>query len=140
MDEPDVRGVDTSPIIRVSAMNDRAAARRDSWDAIAKTKNILSHRSLESVANLTDNQLDSHAHQKTEHSNYATREQHFKSNYSQNYSTQQKYSSNDDNNMERSYSTQVYRSGGNRSGGANSVKVQPIPDGVLGQPVEFESM
>jgi len=32
--------------------------RRDSWDVINKTKNILSHNSLESLANMTENQLN----------------------------------------------------------------------------------
>lgn len=66
-------------------------------------------------------------------------EQNYKSNYSQNY-TSQKYSSNLDTYGERSFgrNSPIYKSvkGG---GGASSIKVQPLPDGVLGQPVEFES-
>lgn len=52
-------GVDTSPIIKVFSMGEHSSARRDSWDAINKTRNILSDRSLESLANLTESQLDS---------------------------------------------------------------------------------
>lgn len=132
-DETD--GVDTSPIIKVSG-NDRATARRDSWDAIAKTRNILSNRSLESVANLTEEQLDARKYrQRTEDpTNYVNREQPVRQNYSQNYS--QKYTSFDDGYAEKTYS-QNYRNP--KTGGASAVKVQNIPDGILGQPVEFES-
>lgn len=47
--------VDSSPNIRVSKGN---AARRDSWDVINKTKHLLSHNSLESLANMTEGQLN----------------------------------------------------------------------------------
>lgn len=33
-------------------------ARRDSWDVINKTKHLFSHNSLESLANMTENQLN----------------------------------------------------------------------------------
>jgi len=46
--------VDTSSNVRVSSMVG-GASRRDSWDAIAKTKSLLSYGSLESLANLTNN-------------------------------------------------------------------------------------
>ncbi|KAK2586988.1 hypothetical protein KPH14_010959 [Odynerus spinipes] len=46
--------VDTSSNVRVSSMVG-GTSRRDSWDAIAKTKSLLSHGSLESLANLTNN-------------------------------------------------------------------------------------
>nr|CAH7749585.1 unnamed protein product [Callosobruchus chinensis] len=135
-------GVDTSPIIKVSSISDNAAGRRDSWDAINKTRNILSERSLESVANLTESQLDSELRRKKaeEHSRFASNEQSyrneqtyrnessFKSNYSQKYVS---------DNYGRD--SPVYKSsskGGN--GGASAIRVQPVPDGILGQPVEFE--
>ncbi|XP_068086528.1 filamin-A isoform X1 [Anabrus simplex] len=44
--------VDTSSNVRVSAMLGGLNQRADSWDAIAKTKNLLSYGSLESLANL----------------------------------------------------------------------------------------
>lgn len=133
-DETD--GVDTSPIIKVSG-NDRSTARHDSWDAIEKTRNILSNRSLESVANLTEEQLDARKYrQRTEehNMNYVNREQQVRQNYSQNYS--QKYASFDEDFTEKTYG-QNYRN--SKTGGASAVKVQNIPDGILGQPVEFES-
>lgn len=46
--------VDTSSNVRVSSMVG-GSSRRDSWDAIAKTKSLLSYGSLESLANLTNN-------------------------------------------------------------------------------------
>lgn len=45
--------VDTSSNVRVSSMVS-GTSRRDSWDAIAKTKSLLSYGSLESLANLTN--------------------------------------------------------------------------------------
>lgn len=114
-------GVDTSPLIKVSS-NDRATARRDSWDAISKTKGLLSHRSLESVANLADKQLESELSHKHD-SSYRT-EEHF---------------SRDNSYMQHSERYQTQSKLGARKGGAPAVKVQPVPDGVVGQPVEFES-
>ncbi|XP_030749718.1 filamin-A-like [Sitophilus oryzae] len=137
-------GVDTSPIVKVSSMVDNTT-RRDSWDAINKTKNIFSERSLESLANLTESQLDSDIRrQKTEeHNRFLLNEQKYTtsshSDYKHNYS--EKYTNNVDSYNERSYgrSSPIYKTSSKGSaGGASSVKVQPVPDGVLGQPVEFE--
>lgn len=50
-------GVDSSSNIRVSGLKG-GPSRRDSWDAINKTKHILSHNSLESLANMTEKQLN----------------------------------------------------------------------------------
>ncbi|KAB0797522.1 hypothetical protein PPYR_08515 [Photinus pyralis] len=116
-------GVDTTPIIKVSGANEQVSARRDSWDAIAKTRNMLSHRSLESVANLTEPQLSTELHQRTDDDSerLVKREQSYMQNYSsstQNYDSQYRTVS--------------------KAGGASAIKVQPVPDGVLGQPVEFE--
>lgn len=47
--------VDHSSNIRVSKGN---AGRRDSWDVINKTKHLLSSNSLESLANMTQSQLN----------------------------------------------------------------------------------
>lgn len=114
-------GVDTSPIVQISRVEERSAAsaRRDSWDAIAKTRGMLSRRSLESVANLADEQLDAQV--------FDRREEQYSSGYrSQNYTSK--------------YTGEGYaHKDGTRVGGATAVKVQPVPDGVLGQPVEFES-
>lgn len=48
--------VDSSPNIRVSGHAN--AGRRDSWDVINKTKHLLSRNSLESLANMTEAQLN----------------------------------------------------------------------------------
>ncbi|KAF5298465.1 hypothetical protein FQR65_LT01244 [Abscondita terminalis] len=123
-------GVDTTPIIKVSGDNDHSA-RRDSWDAIAKTRNILSHRSLESVANLTEPQLEKDYKQRQveESETVVKREQSYLQNYSS--SNTQNYSVG-----EKSYDN-FYKDTA-KSDGASAIKVQPVPDGVLGQPVEFE--
>lgn len=49
--------VDHSSNIRVSSLNS-GPARRDSWDVINKTRHLLSHNSLESLANMTQTQLN----------------------------------------------------------------------------------
>ncbi|XP_017783791.1 PREDICTED: filamin-A-like isoform X1 [Nicrophorus vespilloides] len=112
--------VDTSPVIKI---NDRSTTRRDSWDALKKTSNILSERSLESLANLNESQLD-------------TQRVHKLQTYNQNESQL------DSQRVHKSQSyTQKVDNYGFRSlgkGGASAVKVQPVPDGTLGQPVEFE--
>ncbi|CAG2066845.1 unnamed protein product [Timema podura] len=46
--------VDTSSNVRVSSMLGSSNLRSDSWDAISKTKSLLSFGSLESLANLTN--------------------------------------------------------------------------------------
>lgn len=119
-------GVDTSPIIKVSSMGERAAGRRDSWDAIAKTRNILSNRSLESVANLTEQQLNEKRYSSQKYSSYDT---------NQYYGQQQTSSFSNLNKSSKLNGSSI----GASAGGASSVRVQSIPDGVLGQPVEFES-
>ncbi|CAB3377794.1 Hypothetical predicted protein [Cloeon dipterum] len=52
--------VDTSSNVRVSSMLNNLNQRRDSWDAIAKTKSLLSYGSLESVANVHN--TENHVH------------------------------------------------------------------------------
>lgn len=49
--------IDHSSNVRVSSIKP-ATARRDSWDVINKTKHMLSHNSLESLANMTETQLN----------------------------------------------------------------------------------
>lgn len=67
--------VDTSSNVRVSSMVG-GTSRRDSWDAIEKTKSLLSYGSLESLANLTNNSAMAE-----NNSNY------FNNNYKQDYSS-----------------------------------------------------
>lgn len=49
--------IDHSSNVRVSSIKP-AASRRDSWDVINKTKHMFSNNSLESLANLTEKQLN----------------------------------------------------------------------------------
>lgn len=119
-------GVDTSPIIKVSSDH----VRRDSWDAINKTKNVFSERSLESLANLTESQLDTDVRrQKTEeHNRFLRNEQKYTDHYSERYT----------NNVESYYGQSQSPIKLFTKSGASAIRVQPVPDGVLGQPVEFE--
>lgn len=114
-------GIDSRPIVKLNASTDNTSLRRDSWDAISKTRNVLSERSLESLANLTESQLDTELKRKT--------------NGQQNYITTKKY--NIDGYERYGRNSPIYKI--DLGAGASSVKVQPVPDGVLGQPVEFES-
>lgn len=50
--------VDSSSNVRVSGAKNANSSRRDSWDVLNKTRNILSHNSLESLANMTEGQLN----------------------------------------------------------------------------------
>lgn len=65
-----------------------ASARRDSWDVINKTKHLLSHNSLESLANMTEQQLntdlsynrpdiDNETHRNTQYNKFALNEQRY---------------------------------------------------------------
>lgn len=132
--------MDTSPVMKVSSFDDASTSRRDSWDVITKTKNILSNRSLESVANLTEVQLNSNFTRSKDDENEKfvlnehsyQDEHHYKSNYGQNFNT---YTTDKfDEDYEKKMP--VFKS---KHGVVAAVKVQPVPDGVLGQPVEFES-
>lgn len=123
-------GVDTSPIIKVSSMADHeGTSRRDLWDVMNKTRNVLSERSLESLANLTEAQLNTELNRRRteESSRYVTERNYLSQNYHQNYNSEQ-----------YGRRSPVYRTS-SKGMGASAVKVQPVPDGVLGQPVEFES-
>ncbi|XP_023727803.1 filamin-C isoform X3 [Cryptotermes secundus] len=53
LDEGKGGAVDTTSNVKVSAVLGGSNLRADSWDAIAKTKSLLSYGSLESLANLT---------------------------------------------------------------------------------------
>ncbi|XP_076247657.1 filamin-type immunoglobulin domains fbug isoform X3 [Calliopsis andreniformis] len=103
--------VDTSSNVRVSSMVS-GTSRRDSWDAIEKTKSLLSYGSLESLANLTNsapvaentnNQSYLNNNYKNTQ-NYSSRNIHSSSNYtstqkvsSSDYSSSQKYASENHN-------------------------------------------
>lgn len=77
--------IDHSSNVRVSSMKP-ASARRDSWDVINKTKHMLSHNSLESLANMTETQLntelqynrpdlDHETHRNTQYNKFALHKQ-----------------------------------------------------------------
>ena len=69
--------------------------RRDSWDAIAKTKSLLSYGSLESLANLTNNASSSIVENtKTKTVNNESSNNSYR-NESQNYSSLKKFSSSE---------------------------------------------
>ncbi|XP_058054906.1 filamin-A [Anopheles bellator] len=159
--------VDYSSNIRVNGQ----PSRRDSYDVINKTKHLFSQNSLESLANLTERQLNTDlTYDRSTLDNQTEQNTHFNKfslgdpprttagtqkpapatpiedeglyraggYLSKNYRTEQSSSSE----KFEKYSTQL-KSGfepivrGDVSG-ARAIRVQDIPDGVLGRPVEFE--
>lgn len=58
---PEYNTVDHTSNVRVSSNKLSIVSRRDSWDVINKTKHLLSHNSLESLKNLTENQLNTNS-------------------------------------------------------------------------------
>ncbi|XP_069676636.1 filamin-A isoform X2 [Periplaneta americana] len=66
LDEGRGGAVDTTSNVRVSAMLGGSNLRADSWDAIAKTKSLLSYGSLESLANLTS-KTEARSHEFSHH-------------------------------------------------------------------------
>ncbi|XP_017837072.1 filamin-C isoform X2 [Drosophila busckii] len=184
---PEEPRIDHSSNVRVSSMKP-ASARRDSWDVINKTKHMLSHNSLESLANMTETQLntelnyarpdlDNETQRNTQYNKYALLKQQ-----QQQQQQQQDYRRDSTGDAERykpsaitvkSHSNNTYtdRSGGytktvkessehvvtesnghspgysslsrfrpidNNATGARAIRVQDIPNGSIGRPVEFE--
>ena len=120
------------------------ASRRDSWDVLKKTKHMLSNNSLESLANLTDKQLDTNL---SYDRSTVDNETHTNTQYN-------KFLLSDSSYKERSEKS-VLKTSSNDYGynsfskfvpieddieGAKAIKVTNKPDGYLGQPFEFESM
>nr|XP_016928916.1 filamin-A isoform X2 [Drosophila suzukii] len=181
--------IDHSSNVRVSSMKP-ASARRDSWDVINKTKHMLSHNSLESLANMTEKQLntelqynrpdlDHETHRNTQYNKFALHKQ-------QQQQQQSDYRRDSPDDGERykpsaitvkSHSNNTYtdKSGGytktvkessehvvtesnghgpspgygysslprfrpidSNATGARAIRVQDIPNGSIGRPVEFE--
>ncbi|OXU24388.1 hypothetical protein TSAR_010294, partial [Trichomalopsis sarcophagae] len=89
--------IDTSSNVKVSSMVG-GSSRRDSWDAIAKTKSLLSSNSLESLANLANDSLTIDNTKSTTTNNV---NEHITENYTQNsssnYSSLKKFSSSEYN-------------------------------------------
>ncbi|XP_005177800.1 filamin-C isoform X2 [Musca domestica] len=195
--------IDHSSNVRVSSMKP-ASARRDSWDVINKTKHLLSHNSLESLANMTEQQLntdlsynrpdiDNETHRNTQYNKFALNEQRFQrerrgsrdsideaERYKPSAITVKSQSNNTYTDKSGGYTRTVKEStqqivtessstsnGGNTIGGgggnygysslsrfrpiesstatattgitgAKAIRVQDIPNGAIGRPVEFE--
>ncbi|XP_032590388.1 filamin-A isoform X2 [Drosophila grimshawi] len=192
--------IDHSSNVRVSSMKP-ASARRDSWDVINKTKHMLSHNSLESLANMTETQLntelnytrpdlDNETQRNTQYNKFALHKQQQQQQQQQHQSDYRRDSPDDGERYipsaitVKSHSNNTYtdRSGGytktvkessehvvtesnghspsianNNSGtgygysslsrfrpidsnatGARAIRVQNIPNGSIGRPVEFE--
>ncbi|XP_052841047.1 filamin-C isoform X2 [Drosophila gunungcola] len=180
--------IDHSSNVRVSSMKP-ASARRDSWDVINKTKHMLSHNSLESLANMTEKQLntelqynrpdlDHETHRNTQYNKFALHKQQ-----QQQQSDYRRDSPDDGERFKpsaitvKSHSNNTYtdKSGGytktvkessehvvtesnghgpapgygysslsrfrpidSNATGARAIRVQDIPNGSIGRPVEFE--
>lgn len=148
--------VDYSSNIKVTSSN--GPSRRDSRDVINKTKHMFSHNSLESLANLTEKQLntdlsyDRTVDHQTEKNTYFNKFSLGENNsrgdrkiiedeglyrpggYLKNYKTEK-------NERYEKYTTvnSGFEPIGRDITGARAIRVQDIPDGVLGRPVEFES-
>ncbi|XP_043473409.1 filamin-A isoform X2 [Leptopilina heterotoma] len=87
--------VDTSSNVKVSSMS-TGTSRRDSWDAIAKTKSLLSYGSLESLANLTSNGTNEHSSNSNYvNNNYRNGNSNVQQNSSTNYNSTQKFTTSE---------------------------------------------
>ncbi|XP_032572066.1 filamin-C isoform X1 [Drosophila sechellia] len=179
--------IDHSSNVRVSSMKP-ASARRDSWDVINKTKHMLSHNSLESLANMTEKQLntelqynrpdlDHETHRNTQYNKFALHKQQQQQSdyrrdspddgerYKPSAITVKSHSNNTYTDKSGGYTKTVKESSehvvtesnghgpspgygysslsrfrpidGNATG-ARAIRVQDIPNGSIGRPVEFE--
>lgn len=119
------------------------ASRRDSWDVLNKTKHMFSNNSLESLANLTDKQLDTslsydrsavdnETHTNTQYNKFLLSDSSYKER-NEKYVT--KTSSNDYGYSSSSKFVPIDAG----VEGAKAIRVSNKPDGFLGQPFEFES-
>lgn len=119
------------------------AARRDSWDVLNKTKHMFSNNSLESLAKLTEEQLDTNlsydrsavdteTHTNTQFNKFSLSDASYKER-NEKYVT--KTSSNDYGYLSSSKFMPI----GDDVEGAKAIRVSNKPDGFLGQPFEFES-
>lgn len=130
--------------------NNKTGSRRDSWDVLNKTKGILSPNSLESLANLTETQLntdlvDNVTQRNTKYNKFLLND---RANYTSS-STVKEVNERYVTKQEGTNNFSLSNGAGSRFkpitdtskdvSGARAIKVQDIPDGVLGRPVEFES-
>lgn len=132
-------GVDYSSIVSPNQIGGNS--RRDSWDVLNKTKHMFSNNSLESLAKLTDKQLDTslsydraavdtETHSNTQYNKFSLSDSSYKER-NEKYVT--KTSSND-----YGYSSKFVPIDDDAEG-ARAIRVSNKPDGYLGQPFEFES-
>ncbi|XP_055380209.1 filamin-A isoform X2 [Condylostylus longicornis] len=173
--------VDHSSNVRVSSIKP-ASSRRDSWDVINKTKHLLSHNSLESLANMTERQLntdlsynrpdiDHETHKNTQYNKYslisslgrrgsddidnirsggvtikqADNSYGSRNNYTTTIKEETKRTVTERTGTGNNYGTTTepiystrFRPIDNNATGARAIRVQDIPNGSMGRPVEFE--
>lgn len=161
---PSPDGVDYASNIKVTS---KTGARRDSWDVLNKTKGVLSNNSLDALNSLTEKQLsttttattrgvfpDKETERNTQFNKFSlanlnagvTSNKYSSSGVSSTtmreesrYVTKQEANNNFSFATSRTSSFKPISGGDKELTGAKAIKVQDIPDGVLGRPVEFES-
>jgi filamin len=122
-----------------------AAARRDSWDVLNKTKHMFSNNSLESLAKLTEEQLntnlsyeragagvDNETHTNTQFNKFSLSDSSYKE-------RNEKFVTKTNTNDYGYLSSSKFMPIGEDVEGAQAIRVSNKPDGYLGQPFEFES-
>lgn len=118
------------------------AGRRDSWDVLNKTKHMFSNNSLESLAKLTEEQLntnlsydrsavDTETHSNTQFNKFSLSDSSYKQ-------RNEKYVTKI-NDYGYSTSASKFLPIDEDAEGAKAIRVSNKPDGYLGQPFEFES-
>lgn len=121
------------------------APRRDSWDVLNKTKHMFSNNSLESLAKLTEEQLntnlshdrsavESETHTNTQYNKFLLSDAATYKERNEKYVT--KTNTNDYGYLS---SSSKFMPIDEDVEGAKAIKVSNKPDGYLGQPFEFES-
>lgn len=119
------------------------ASRRDSWDVLNKTKHMFSNNSLESLAKLTEEQLDtnlsfdrtavdSETHTNTQYNKFLLSDSSLKE-------RSEKFVSKTNTNDYGYLSSSKFLPIDEDVEGAKAIRVSNRPDGFLGQPFEFES-
>ncbi len=121
-----------------------SSSRRDSRDVLNKTKHMFSNNSLESLAKLTEEQLDTNlsydraavdneTHSNTQYNKFSLSDASYKE---QNEKFITKTSTNDFGYLS---SASKFLPIDENVEGAQAIRVSNKPDGYLGQPFEFES-
>lgn len=121
------------------------ASRRDSWDVLNKTKHMFSNNSLESLAKLTEEQLntnlshdrsavESETHTNTQFNKFSLLDA--ASSYKE---RNEKYITKTNTNDFGYLSSSKFLPIDEDVEGAKAIRVSNKPDGYLGQPFEFES-